>query len=578
MPTQANPQGTAFGGAIVGWIDMTAAMAAQRHCGCEVVTAGIDSLVFRQPIRIGDHVVLKAAVNYVSRSSMEVGVQVIREDPYSGRQVLATTAHLMLVALDEKQEARPRPAAAAADAGGETTLRKRPAAGPGPQGAAQSHRTGKPDMTAGRTIAAILILCLGLAASGQAFAKHYSVSIPPEGDAKYKEANFVMWVPEDAGPLRGVILHQHGCGEPAETAGATATFDLQWQALAKKWDCALMGSNYRMAAACNDWCFPENGSEGAFLKALEHFAKDAGREEITRAPWVLWGHSGGAEWVYRMFTRHPERVLVLVLRSGPVFTETLFTGSPETPVLYNIGLREKGDKQLFGRIWDKADRLVQARREQGALDTWAPDPQASHDCRFGRLFVIPYVDACLAQRLGAPGTALMAPMDLSQSWFGNVETFEICPAGKYSGDPSKAAWLPNERIASLWKEFVTTGWVTDKTPPPAPAELQASPGDANQIVLRWQAQADFESGLKTFRIYRDGRQLADYNASAGGLFQKPNYHDTLDKPLSETTYCDPNAPRSGRCTYEVTAVNWSDLESPRSAPAVVRIETAQQKP
>ncbi len=109
MPTQANPQGTAFGGAIVGWIDMTAAMAAQRHCGREVVTAGIDSLVFRQPIRIGDHVILKAAVNYVSRSSMEVGVQVIREDPYTGRQVLATTAHLMLVALDENKRPTPAP-------------------------------------------------------------------------------------------------------------------------------------------------------------------------------------------------------------------------------------------------------------------------------------------------------------------------------------------------------------------------------------------------------------------------------------------------------------------------------------
>jgi acyl-CoA hydrolase len=109
MPPQANPQGTAFGGAIVGWIDMTAAMAAQRHCGREVVTAGIDSLVFRQPIHIGDHVILRAAVNYVSRSSMEVGVQVVREDPYSGEQVMATTAHLTLVALDENKRPTPVP-------------------------------------------------------------------------------------------------------------------------------------------------------------------------------------------------------------------------------------------------------------------------------------------------------------------------------------------------------------------------------------------------------------------------------------------------------------------------------------
>lgn len=109
MPHQANPHGTAFGGVIVAWIDMVAAMTAQRHCGGEVVTAGIDSLAFKEPIRIGDHVVLRAAINYVSRSSMEVGVQVRREDPYTGEQVVATTAHLTFVALDENKRPTPAP-------------------------------------------------------------------------------------------------------------------------------------------------------------------------------------------------------------------------------------------------------------------------------------------------------------------------------------------------------------------------------------------------------------------------------------------------------------------------------------
>ena len=109
MPHQANPHGTAFGGVIVAWIDMVAAMAAQRHCGKEVVTAGIDSLAFKEPIRIGDHVTLRATVNYVSRSSMEVGVQVAREDPYTGQNVIATTAHLTFVALDENKQPTPAP-------------------------------------------------------------------------------------------------------------------------------------------------------------------------------------------------------------------------------------------------------------------------------------------------------------------------------------------------------------------------------------------------------------------------------------------------------------------------------------
>ena len=107
MPQHANPFGTAFGGVIMSWIDMVAAMAAQKHCGKEVVTASIDSLSFKQPIYVGDHVVLKAAVNYVGRTSMEVGVQVVREHPPTGECKIATTAHLTFVALDDDKKPIP---------------------------------------------------------------------------------------------------------------------------------------------------------------------------------------------------------------------------------------------------------------------------------------------------------------------------------------------------------------------------------------------------------------------------------------------------------------------------------------
>jgi acyl-CoA hydrolase len=109
MPDQANPSGTAFGGAVVAWIDMVASMAAQKHSGKEVVTASIDSLNFREPIYVGDHVVLKACVNYVSRTSMEIGVRVTREDPYSSKEIIATTAHLTFVALDKNKTPTPIP-------------------------------------------------------------------------------------------------------------------------------------------------------------------------------------------------------------------------------------------------------------------------------------------------------------------------------------------------------------------------------------------------------------------------------------------------------------------------------------
>ncbi len=109
LPNHANHYGTAFGGVLMSWIDIIAAMVAQRHSGKDAVTASVDRLNFIAPIQVGDHVILKAMVNHVGRSSMEVGVQVTKEDPYTGIQVRATTAYLSFVALDENKKPIPVP-------------------------------------------------------------------------------------------------------------------------------------------------------------------------------------------------------------------------------------------------------------------------------------------------------------------------------------------------------------------------------------------------------------------------------------------------------------------------------------
>ena len=107
MPNHTNQYGTAFGGVIVAWIDMLAAMAAQKHCGKEVVTASIDFLSFDEPIYIGDHLILRAKVNYVGTSSMEIGVEVFKDNPGSNQEVKATTAYLTFVALDDNKKPIP---------------------------------------------------------------------------------------------------------------------------------------------------------------------------------------------------------------------------------------------------------------------------------------------------------------------------------------------------------------------------------------------------------------------------------------------------------------------------------------
>lgn len=101
QPPDANYLETLFGGRLVEWIDNCAAIAAQRHARQKVVTASIDDLHFAVPIRLGDIVVLKAQVNYVHRTSMEVGVRVERENPRTGARTHAARAYLTFVALSD---------------------------------------------------------------------------------------------------------------------------------------------------------------------------------------------------------------------------------------------------------------------------------------------------------------------------------------------------------------------------------------------------------------------------------------------------------------------------------------------
>lgn len=104
-PEHANLLGNVHGGWIMKLVDEAGALACMRHAQKKVVTVAIDSMTFRQPIRIGDLIVLNAEVTYTGKSSMEVEVQVVAENPVTGEQTHTNTAYLVYVALDD--EGRP---------------------------------------------------------------------------------------------------------------------------------------------------------------------------------------------------------------------------------------------------------------------------------------------------------------------------------------------------------------------------------------------------------------------------------------------------------------------------------------
>ena len=110
LPEDTNPHGSIFGGRVLALIDKCAAMVAIRHTRCDVLTVALDSVEFRNPVRLGDILLLRGHLNAAFGSSMEIEVEVRSEDPFSGARRLTTRAFVTMVCVDPRGHAQPAPA------------------------------------------------------------------------------------------------------------------------------------------------------------------------------------------------------------------------------------------------------------------------------------------------------------------------------------------------------------------------------------------------------------------------------------------------------------------------------------
>ena len=109
MQGDANGQGRLFGGRLIEWIDIVAAVVARRHSGCEVTTVSIDNLHFKAPAYINDTVVLIGYVTFTGRTSIEVRVDTYAEN-LQGERNMINKAYVVMVALDENEKPASVPA------------------------------------------------------------------------------------------------------------------------------------------------------------------------------------------------------------------------------------------------------------------------------------------------------------------------------------------------------------------------------------------------------------------------------------------------------------------------------------
>ena len=369
--------------------------------------------------------------------------------------------------------------------------------------------------------------------------------------------DFYLWIPDHVKTLRGIIVHQHGCGVGASQGGRTAADDLHWQALARKWNCALLGSMYepRKTINCRLWCDSRNGSNDRFLMALEHFAQATGHGELNSIPWCLWGHSGGGFWSSLVQSRHPERIVAIWFRSGTAYgawsrgeidPPPLSPTAYQIPMMGNPGLLEKNDSRFRG-AWDGLKAMQADYLSHGApFFEFAPDPKTGHQCGDSRYLAIPFFDFWLEHRLPNPDSAqpLLKP------------THE-----------ARASW--NVTMAGKMMEYIQTGDVADSTPPPPPIQVTARRNRDGHVIVTWDAHADVESGIRAFTVERNGNPIAQIpelpaNRYGRPLFQGMTYHDTPSFPLPAMQYLDSSTTSGKIPCYSIRTINTAGLVSDRA--------------
>lgn len=397
------------------------------------------------------------------------------------------------------------------------------------------------------------------------------------------DAEWRIWIPSEVKTLRGVVVHQHGCGEGSSNGGRTAVYDLQWQELARKHDCALIAPSYRQGEfACEMWCDPRNGSAQNFFDALDYFADFTGHEELTRIPWVLWGHSGGGHWVGSMCQLFPERVVGAWLRSGcPDTVGFTFDELPmnksvlDVPIVLNIG---KDEVNFAAIIWNSCWPYFAKMRSRGAKIGFIIDPKTSHETGNSRFPAIRFLDDCMTIRLPKiAGSTMLRPTpngyvlpismttdheiwsrpeDIPEKTGNGIEPYTNSERRAFLKD---GLWFLSEDHVDLWRQYSINGTLEDNTPPPCPTNATIDESG----FMTWDCRADLESGLKSFIILCDNEKIAELEGApvcnALPMFQGLLYSDTPDFSLKKMEYrverYDSNR------VYSIASINTCDLVS-----------------
>jgi hypothetical protein len=295
------------------------------------------------------------------------------------------------------------------------------------------------------------------------------------------------------------------------------------------------------------------------LEALDKIGNISGYTELNIVPWLLWGHSGGGYWTLAMMKNYPERILAVFSYSPAFDPQWEFPAeAAKIPLLIRHAGSNDGNQSGVD-CWGTALHVFSKLRKMNGPVSIAYTPGQSHNFSYVRYMAIPFYEAVLAQRLSGSASVSMESLDSTKAWLGDTATLQIYNASRFKGNRESLCLLPDSVSASKWKEFVTTGSVADRTPPPAPFDLHIKLVK-DSIQVTWNAYADIESGISYFNIYEDGVYVDRFPKSGTYQTFDTNGDNAIPKLLPEMKCCI-KVPGKKISIISMRTVNHFDLES-----------------
>jgi poly(3-hydroxybutyrate) depolymerase len=297
---------------------------------------------------------------------------------------------------------------------------------------------------------AVILLVAGVILAPAAPTRAATFDEVAKPGANYDKAEFRLWLPDGAGPVRALVVLVPG----SNGEGRNMVDDPLWQAFAVKHRLGLVGCH--LTDKPHDQSFIEEyvdvakGSGQALLDSIAALGAKAGHPEIATAPVMLWGMSAGGEFDYEFAVWKPDRVIAFIVNKGNIY----YTALAPAATRRIPALLFTGEKDLDFRI-NTVNGIFAVNRRGGSLWALTEEPGIGHEVgRSKDLGAMLFEDVLDARLPETPGGALR-PLSEKDGFIADPATKTYAPMGDSRPPNHTTCWLPTERLAKAWQAVVT---------------------------------------------------------------------------------------------------------------------------